>query len=251
MNIILTNDDGIEATGIRELIKGLREIANLIVVAPAFEKSATSHSISLNTKLRVLEFEEDGINHYSVDGTPADCVKFAVAELSDFNPDLIISGINQGSNTGISVYYSGTVSAAREGFINGIPAVAISLCSRDFSDFRVSVNIAKRLVQAFAQGEFSKDTFLSVNVPPLKPDKIRGVKVAKQAHSKFVEEFVREQNLEKQKVYSLAGEIKLFNMDGSSDEEVIREGYIAITPLKLDSTDYEVMEIVGDWLKKQ
>lgn len=251
MNIILTNDDGIEATGIRELISGLRDVANLVVVAPAFEKSATSHSISLNAKLRVLEFEENGIKHYSVDGTPADCVKFAVAELLDFEPDLIISGINQGSNTGISVYYSGTVSAAREGFINGIPAIAVSLCSREFSDFRVSVNIARRLAQAFDQGEFSKDTFLSVNVPPLKPDQIRGVKVAKQAHSRFVEEFVKEQNFEKQKVYSLAGEIKLFNMDGSSDEEVIREGYIAITPLKLDSTDYEVMEIVGNWLKKQ
>src|SRR3989338_7923022 len=132
MKILLTNDDGIKAPGLRALIEGMPHDVQVCVVAPPTKRSASSHSISLGQKLRVEEFVAAGIRQYAVHGTPVDCVKFAVAEIKDFVPQLIISGVNQGGNTGVSVYYSGTISAAREGLINGIPAVAVFLCSRSF-----------------------------------------------------------------------------------------------------------------------
>ena len=250
MNIIFTNDDGINAPGIRALIDGRSDYLNAIVVAPATERSATSHSISLGQKLRVEEYTERGIEHFEIHGTPADCIKFSVSELA-FQPDLIVSGINQGANTGISVYYSGTISAAREGLINRIPSIAISLCSRTFRDFRVSVNTTMRIIEAYHQGLFPKNVLLSINVPPLRPDEVRGIKITKQAASRFVEEFVKEKEHEGNRVYSLAGEIELIDADGTSDEEAVSEGYISLTPLKLDVTDYESIPQFEKWLKRQ
>lgn len=251
MNVIFTNDDGIRARGLRALVKELPDYVNPLVVAPSSERSASSHSISLGQKLRVEESREKGIPHYKVHGTPADCVKFAVAELRKFRPDLIVSGINQGANTGVSVYYSGTVSAAREGMINRIPAMAVSLCSRDFDDFRAGVEMTYRLIAAYRRRLFAMHALLNVNVPALPPEKIRGVKITKQAASRFVEEFKVERDCEGRKVYTLVGEIELHDPDGMSDEEAVNEGFISLTPLRLDLTDYEAMKFLKTWLKKR
>lgn len=249
MNVIFTNDDGIDAPGIRALVDNLPKDINAIVVAPATERSATSHSISLGQKLRVEEYQQAGIPHFKVHGTPADCVKFATAEVK-FEPNLIVSGINLGANTGISVYYSGTISAAREGLINRVPAMAVSLCSRTFQDFSVSVTTTNRLIEAYRTDSIPKDVLLSVNVPPLKPNQIRGIKVTKQAASRFVEEFVKEKEHDGKRVYSLAGEIELFEADGTSDEEAITDGYVSLTPLQLDVTAYQAIPEFERWLKK-
>lgn len=250
MNVIFTNDDGINAPGIRALVDFLPKKFKAIVVAPATERSATSHSISLGQKLRVEEYVQTGIRHFKVHGTPADCVKFAVAEIN-FQPDLIVSGINLGANTGISVYYSGTISAAREGLINRVPAMAVSLCSRNSRDFRVSVNTTLRLMDGYGSGLFPKDVLLSVNVPALRPEEVRGIKVTRQAPSRFVEEFIKEKEHDGKRVYSLAGEIELFETDGTSDEEAVSEGYVSLTPLQLDVTAYPAIPAFERWIKEQ
>lgn len=247
MNIIYTNDDGIQAPGIQALIAGIPAGINAIVVAPASERSACSHSISLGQKLRIEEYEQDGVYCYMVHGTPADCIKFAVSELAAFRPDLIVSGVNQGANTGISVYYSGTISAAREGIINRIPSMALSLCSRSFNDFRASVDTANKLIEGHRAGLFPKEILINVNIPALPPGKIKGIRVTKQASSRFIEEFVKEKSHDGKRVYSLAGEIEVYDKDGKSDEEAVVEGYVSLTPLRLDMTDYSAMKSFEQW----
>lgn len=247
MNILVSNDDGIHAPGIQALVQCLPEDAQIVIAAPADEQSATSHSISLGTKLHIDVRKTDRFAEYAVHGTPADCVKFALYELKDFVPDLILSGINQGANTGVSVYYSGTISAAREGFINRIPAMAISLCSKESRDFEASQQIIKKLVHAFRQGHVPKNVMLSVNVPPRPVEEIRGIKVTRQAASRFVEEFVPEVGEGDKRIYTLAGEIEVFDPDGTTDEEAVNDGFISITPLRLDMTDYDALKVYKEW----
>jgi 5'-nucleotidase len=244
MNILLTNDDGIKASGLEALRRAMPEDVQVVLVAPANEKSASSHSISLGQKLRVEEFAKEGIRHFAVHGTPADCVKFALSEIKNFKPRLIISGINRGANTGVSVYYSGTISAAREGLINRVPSMAVSLCSKTWEDFEASIQVTRNLVESYKAGLVPETTMLNVNVPPVPCKEIRGVKITKQAASRFIEEFICETQHDGKKIYTLAGEIELYDADGTSDEEVIAQNYISITPLKLDQTDYEAIKIL-------
>lgn len=248
MNILVSNDDGIQAPGIRALIDCLPSHMKVVVAAPASERSASSHSISLGRKLHVDVSQGSHGTEYAVHGTPADCVKFALYELKDFVPDLILSGINQGANTGVSVYYSGTLSAAREGFINRIPAMAISLCSKESRDFKVSQGIVQKLVSAFESGSIPREVMLNVNVPALDEATVKGVRITKQAASRFIEEFVPEKGEGPKRIYTLAGEIEVFDSDGTSDEEAIEEGYISVTPLKLDMTDYDSMVAFKEWV---
>lgn len=248
MNILLTNDDGIKAPGLRALLHTLPAGARAVIAAPANERSACSHSISLGQKLRIEETLHQGIREWAVHGTPADCVKVVLSELKDFVPDLIISGINQGANTGVSVYYSGTISAAREGLINRVPSMAVSLCSRTSQDFEASRQIVCRLIEGYACGLFPLDVLLNVNVPALAAQEIRGVRITKQAASRFLEEFLPEEQHDGKKVYTLAGEIELMDPDGTSDEEAVANGFISITPLKLDVTDYPSIPVFERWL---
>ena len=252
MKILLTNDDGIKAPGLRALLECVPKDARVLVAAPATERSASSHSISLGQKLRVEEFVEGKVKFLAVHGTPADAVKLALYEHGDFAPDLIVSGINQGANTGVSVYYSGTLSAAREGFINGIPAIAISLSSREFGNFTVCQNVARLLIEAYRERRLPSQAMLNVNVPPLLPEDIKGVRITRQAPSRFIEEFVPEPEKEEgKKVYRLAGEIEIYDADGTSDEKAVNEGFISITPLKIDLTDYGAIKALEKWLETQ
>lgn len=250
MNILLTNDDGIKAKGICALRDALAKKHTLIVAAPASEKSAMSHAISLGKKMRVEDQMIGGIRHIGVFGTPADSVKFALSGVTGVTPDLIISGINQGANTGVSVYYSGTISAAREGLINRIPSVAVSLASKTYDDFAAAVCVIEKIVDGYSSGAFPKDVLLNVNVPPLKRELIKGFKVTKQAESRFVEEFIVEVEPSGEKIYKLAGKIELYDSDGTTDEEAVLEGYVSITPFKLDVTYHERMPELADWFRK-
>jgi 5'-nucleotidase len=249
MNILVTNDDGVYAPGIQYLIKSLPKTAKIAVSAPNVERSATSHSISLRTKLKVESFEKEGVLYYAVHGTPADSVKVALSEIPNFKPDVVISGINQGANTGVSVYYSGTVAAAREAFINGIPSFAISLANPQILDFSAASRMANLVLQGYAEQRLPLDVMLNVNVPPLPWDTIRGIKITKQAASRFIKEFVPESDEGSKKVFTLTGEIQLFDSDGTSDEEAVTDGYISVTPLKLDMTDYHSKASLDKWLK--
>lgn len=252
MKILITNDDGIHSPGLRAVVDALHKEAECLVVAPHKERSATAHSISLYDEIWV-EFirKEDGFRGYSVEGTPADCVKFAFAELLKKKVDLIISGINLGLNTGVSVYYSGTVSAAREGLINGVPAIAVSQGKQQVRDFSYAAKLIARLVHAHKNSLIPKDTFLNINVPPVESKHVRGVRVTKQAHSRFDEWFeeIKKAGSNGRKPYQVRGDIQMLTSDGKSDEEAIREGYVSITPLLLDSTHYEQMTHFEKWVK--
>lgn len=249
--ILLTNDDGIRAQGIEALREALKGRYEIVLAAPADERSATSHSISLGKDLRVQEYVQDHIRHFAVHGMPVDCVKFALSEIEGFEPDLVLSGVNHGANTGVSVYYSGTISAAREALINRFPAMAISLCSREFRDFTASVEITAQLVEAFFENRFPRDTLLSVNVPPVTSDRIAGVKITRQADSRFIEEFIYQSSSEGEKVYRLAGEIEIDETDGTSDEEAVLQNFISITPLRIDLTDEKALPVMEEWLRQK
>lgn len=248
VKILLTNDDGIEAPGLQALVEILEADHECLIAAPLHEKSASSHSISLGQKLAV---EEKKPNRFAVHGTPADCVKFALSELKEFRPDLLISGINAGPNTGVSVYYSGTISAAREGLINRIAAMAVSIRSKTPRDYSFAAFFTRILLEGYAEKVFPRDVFLNVNIPALPESEIRGIKVARQASSRFIEEFIRENISGGERVYTLAGEIQVFDPDGTSDEEVVSQGFISITPLKLDLTDYSAMPALEKWLQER
>ncbi len=247
MKILLTNDDGIDAPGLQAVVRVLEGEHDCWVVAPAGERSASSHSISLGEKLVI---EERGPKCFAVHGTPADCVKFALSELKDFLPDLLISGINPGPNTGVSVYYSGTISAAREGLINRLPAIAVSVGDKKAKDFSFAAAFTRTLLEGYQKGIFPRDILLSVNIPALPESEIRGIKVARQASSRFIEEFIRENGSDSERIYRLTGEIEVFDPDGTTDEEVLSKHFIAITPLKLDLTDYSSIPVIEEWVKK-
>jgi len=256
VKILLTNDDGIDALGLIELFRALDEEHDCLMVAPVSEKSASSHSISLGQKLVIDELAPD---RFAVHGTPADCVKFALAELKHFKPDLLISGINPGPNTGVSVYYSGTISAAREGLINDVPSMAVSIgwkknvpLSTPFSEiFSRAASFILSLLKGRKKAPFPAGILLNINFPALPASQIRGIKVTRQAHSRFIEEFIRGNASDHKRVYTLAGEIKVSDPDGTTDEEVVSEGFISVTPLKLDLTDFSQMPILEQWIRHQ
>ena len=248
MKILLTNDDGFEAPGLKALVGALAEEHDCLLAAPASEKSASSHSISLGQKILI---EERGPARYAIHGTPADCVKLALSELNGFRPDLIVSGINPGPNTGVSVYYSGTISAAREGLINRVPGMAVSIRSRAPRDFAPAAAFTRFLIQGYEEDVFPRDIFLNVTFPDLPEPEIRGVKVARQAPSRFIEEFIKENAHDHKRTYRLAGEIQVFDPDGTTDEEVSGQGFIAVTPLKLDVTCYATVPLLEKWLEEK
>ncbi len=248
MAILLTNDDGITSQSIRELKKALNEVDECIVVAPDAQRSASGHAISVHDEVSVKKYyHDDTFFGYQVEGTPADCVKLALCEILEAPPTIIISGINQGPNTGVSVFYSGTVSAAREGTIAGIPSIAISMCSTEYHDYSVTCSIAKKIVQKIVQKGLPLGVTLNINVPPLSHDAIQGIKITKQAHSRFNEEYVFKGHNNGSSSYSLAGELDLFDSDNNNDEQAVQDGYISITPLKLDLTDYAVMDTIKQY----
>ncbi len=247
MKILLTNDDGIGAPGLEALVRALEKTHDCLVAAPASEKSASSHSISLG---QTLTIEERAPNRFAIHGTPADCVKFALTEIESFPPDLLISGINPGPNTGVSVYYSGTISAAREGLINRVPSVAVSVRNKTAKDFSFAASFTRSLIEGYEKGVFPRDVLLNVNLPDLPEAEIRGIKIVRQAPSRFIEEFVKEKQSDGQPIYRLVGDIEVFDPDGTTDEEVLCKGFIAITPLKLDLTDYSSIPVLENWFRE-
>ncbi len=250
MKILLTNDDGIYASGLRILRSELMGLGEISLVAPATEQSAIGHAITIYNPLRVEEVRLNGeFFGYAVNGTPADCVKIAAIELLDKPPDLVISGINRGANVGINVLYSGTVSAATEAAIMGFPGIAISVGEYKNPRYDVAARFARRLAQVVIKEGLPGGTALNVNVPNLPEEKIRGVMFTRQGHSRFVERFERREDPRKQSYYWQTIETASSELDAEDgvDIKALTEGYISITPLHHDMTNRRALELIRSW----
>ena len=243
MRILLTNDDGIHAAGLRALFEVLREDFDVSIVAPETEMSAVGHAITLNSPLRVRRIRKNGAFYgFAVVGTPADCVKIAVKELLEKAPNVVLSGINLGRNVGMDILYSGTVSAATEGAFLGYSSAAISLDTRHHPDFRFAARFAKEVIRFMVENNLRDGTALNVNVPAVPPEKIGGVCLTRQGVSRFEDRFERRTDPRGNTYYWLAGETTVENGMADADSTVLQRNMITITPIHYDLTCREELE---------
>lgn len=246
MRILISNDDGILAGGLLALKKALDPLGDVYVVAPEQEKSGTGHGITAHKPLRPKQvLLADGSRGWSVNGTPADCVKLGLEALLPAAPDIVISGINRGPNLGTDVLYSGTVSAAIEGIINGIPSVAISLATYEHENYEHAAAFAARITPLLAPGgsAASEFTLININVPPTTP---RGVRITRLGHRRYVNVFHKRVDPRGKTYYWMAGEPEDSApdnpvVDAHVDSEAIKNHYISVTPLHFDLTDYRTI----------
>lgn len=249
MKILLTNDDGIQAPGINALYDELSQIGDVVVVAPDSEKSAVGHAITLNDPIRATKFYRNGTFFgYAVKGTPADCVKLGYwAILKEEKPDLLVSGINLGSNAGINTNYSGTVSAATEGAMLGIPAFAISLTTFKNPDFGPAARFAKRFAPFMLEKMPSPGTALNVNFPAIPENEIQGIRATRQGQAMYREEFEKRIDPHGGTYYWLTGEKYDVETDPEVDDVTIEENRISITPIHFDLTNYQTLAEMKSW----
>lgn len=253
MRILLTNDDGIYSAGIYALYKKVRRLGHCTVVAPDAERSAQGHAITLAVPLRVNEARRDGkFFGYAISGTPADCVKIALMSIMKNNkPNLIISGVNRGPNLGVNVLYSGTVSGATEGAILGVPSFAVSLASFKWHNFGAALDFSYKLAKTMLKKELPPRMLLNVNVPALPKSKIKGVKITRQGRSTFYKEsYDRREDPSKRVYYWLCSQRIDVHGDKDVDAVGVRDGYISVTPLHYDMTNYEDLSKLETWEKK-
>lgn len=248
LTILLTNDDGINAPGLYSLFKEMKKHGKVYIVAPDSEKSAVGHAITLSDPLRVQNYyKNDEFFGYAVNGTPADCVKIAYWALG-INPDILISGINLGSNTGINIIYSGTVSAATEGMFLNIPSFAISLTTFSNPNFEIAAKFAGKLSKIILKHGLPKGTLLNVNVPAVNSEaEIRGVKITRQGNAMYREEFDKRTDPHNRVYYWLTGQKVQLETDPDVDDRAILNNQISITPVHFDLTDYHFMEELKQW----
>ena len=248
--ILVTNDDGITAPGIRMLIEIMNGIGDVVVVAPDSPQSGMGHAITLNSTLYCTEIKvDDGPQkEYQCSGTPADCVKLAVNELLDSKPDLCVSGINHGSNSSINVIYSGTMSAAIEAGIEGVPAIGFSLLDfRWTADFSPLKPYIEKIVRNALSHKIPADVVLNVNFPLLPKEEIKGIKVCRQAKAHWVEKFDKRQSPMGRDYYWLTGEFINEDRGDDTDEAALAKGYISIVPTQFDLTAHHAMQQLNTW----
>jgi len=246
MLILVSNDDGIYSDGIRVLAEQLKKIARVVVVAPDREKSAASHSLTLHRPLRINQIRK---NFYSISGTPTDCITLGIYEiLKKKRPDLIVSGINHGGNLGDDVHYSGTVSAAMEGAIMGLPSIAVSLVTRDERPrFLPAAQFAVRLARMVLKSGLPHGTVLNVNVPNYPAKKLKGYAFCKLGKRNYGDLIVEKLDPRNKKYYWIGGDETGYDDIPGSDCNAILEKKISITPLQVDMTSYSFMEKIRTW----
>jgi 5'-nucleotidase len=243
--ILITNDDGIHSEGIAFLEAAMREIGDVYVVAPESEMSGASHSLTLARPLRIRQIDD---THWTVDGTPTDCVTLALNQIlvPDIRPDICVSGINHGANMGDDATYSGTVAGAMEATILGVPGLAFSLAAYRSHDFTESAKVAKEVTLKALAENLPEGTLLNVNVPKGEP---KGIRITKQGF-KSARPVISEHIDPRGKLYYWIGEIRDgFRADGGTDFEAVDEGYVSITPMRTDLTSYTAIEELKDWNK--
>jgi len=249
MRLLLTNDDGINAKGIYALAKELEKNHEVIIVAPDSERSACGHSITLTRPLIVREVMLEGLKlkSYSVDGTPADCVKIAINELIDGEIDMVVSGINKGLNLGTDVLYSGTVSAAIEAAIYKIPSMAVSMAvKRNIENYEIAAKYAGEILLTAKENNIKNDIVLNVNVPMLKESEIKGIKVCKIGSRLYNNCYIKTTLENNDTKYQINGELKDIH-DEYSDTLYFKEGYVTVTPLHYDLTNFKILKDVSEW----
>lgn len=249
MNILITNDDGINAPGIIALAKKVSKEHNVIIVAPREQKSASSHSISIHDPIKIREEVIEGLDckAYSVLGTPADCTQVGLSFLKD-NIDIVISGINKGPNLGIDILYSGTVSAAIEGAIYGVPSIAVSMdvdYEKNDEDYSKAVTWLMKVLKIAMERYLKSDVVLNINIPNLNEKDIKGIKVCKIGKSTYNNEYVLVENNDEDKSYKLKGTRNDIEED-ETDLYYSSKGYVTLTPLHFDFTNFEILDKVKD-----
>jgi 5'-nucleotidase len=244
MLALITNDDGIAAEGLRALKAAISTVGRVVTVAPDREQSASSHAITLHAPLRIQRVEEDT---YTVDGTPTDCVLVAMNGLLERRPDVVVSGINHGPNMGDDVTYSGTVSAAFEGAILGVPSMAVSLATfaeRDFGGAGVAVT---RLLEAIGRHGLPPRTLLNVNVPSRPADALAGFRITKLGHRVYEDALIARKDPRGRDYYWIGGAEPTWKPEPESDFLAVHEGHVSVTPLSLDLTHLGLCETMKSW----
>lgn len=250
--ILITNDDGISAPGIKTLISVMKELGDIVVVAPDRPQSAMGHAITVNSTLFInkvtIGSSELGETYYTCTGTPVDCVKLGLHEILKCKPDLCVSGINHGSNSSINIIYSGTMGAAIESGIQGIPSIGFSLLDYSWNaNFEDTKSFVKKITIRVLQEGLPKNIVLNVNFPKLSKREIKGIKICRQARAKWIEEFDKRQTPHGRDYYWLKGQFVNYDYERDTDEWALANGYISIVPIQFDLTAYEVINELNTW----
>jgi 5'-nucleotidase len=238
--ILITNDDGITAPGIRNLVDSVKDLGKIVVVAPDKPQSGMGHAITIGHPLRLHAIQAfEGIESYQCTGTPVDCVKLAVDKVLHRKPDICLSGINHGANHSINVIYSGTMSAAVEAAIESIPSIGFSLLDYSIeADFTAAKKYARMIVQKMMSRPMDKHTILNVNFPAVDDKLIRGVKICRQAYAKYEEDFLERDDPHGRKYYWLTGEFVNFDKGKDTDVWALKNNYVSVVPVQFDLTNY-------------
>jgi 5'-nucleotidase len=245
MIILISNDDGIHSSGLKALYDSMAPLGELYVIAPDRNRSAASHSVTLYSPLRVKEVED---HWYMVDGTPSDCINLGVnGILKDKKPDLVVVGINKGGNLGDDITYSGTVMAAVEGALLGIPSIAISLVTRNNFQFRIAASFSQKLCHHIIEKGLPADTVLNINVPNIPRKNLKGVSITRQGKRIYSGGVVEKVDPRGQKYYWLGGGEDGWYGEEGTDFHAIKNGKISVTPLKIDLTDYAAYKDLLHW----
>ncbi|WP_291907880.1 5'/3'-nucleotidase SurE [Chitinophaga sp. CB10] len=252
--ILVTNDDGITSPGIRALIEAVRPLGRVVVVAPDSPQSGMGHAITIGVPLRLNQVDIfEGIEAWQCSGTPVDCVKLARDKILGGKPDLCVSGINHGANHSINVIYSGTMSAAMEAAIEGIPSAGFSYLEYDYAaDFSLPAKVAREVAERMLASELPGGALFNVNIPIVEEKKFRGIKICRQADAKWVEEFDERRDPHGKKYYWLTGEFK--NRDTGDDTDVwaLENGYASLVPVQFDLTNYQLKKkLAEEWKDMQ
>lgn len=248
MHVLITNDDGIFAKGLWSLYNAFAQRCKVTVIAPDRERSAVGHGITLHQPIRAerVKMDESGWG-YAVSGTPADCIKLGLLELMDHKPDMVVSGINPGANLGVNVNYSGTVAAAKEATLYGIPAIAASISARDPEQYDEAAGFITRLAEQVVNRGLPFGTFLNVNLPDLPVSRTAGVRMSRQGVS-FFKEFIEKKTDPRNRPYYWQGcESPPESTGDDVDTTVICDNYVSITPIKCDMTDYDMIQQLESW----
>jgi len=248
--ILVTNDDGISAPGIRALIEVMQEIGTVVVVAPDSPQSAMGHAITINSTLHLNKISGANalVTEYSCSGTPVDCVKLAVNEILKRKPDLCVSGINHGSNSSINIIYSGTMSAAVEAGIEGIPAIGFSLLDYDWNaNFEHSKPYIKKIATEVLQKKLPENVILNVNFPKKIAEDIKGIKICRQAKAMWEEKFDKRKTPQGKDYYWLTGEFVNQDTGEDTDEWALENNYISVVPVQFDMTAHHAIQPLNNW----
>ena len=246
MRILLSNDDGYQARGLRTLADGLMDLAEVTIVAPDRNRSGASNSLTLDSPLRVEQAEA---NVYYVNGTPTDCVHLAITGLLDDEPDMVVSGINHGANLGDDVLYSGTVAAAMEGRFLGLPALAVSLVLDSGKNFGTAVSVIRQCVSRMKDDPLPGDTILNINVPDLPESSLRGIKSTRLGFRHKSEPVIQTRDPKDMPIYWVGPAGEGAEVGDGTDFYAIANGYVSVTPIKVDLTDHGAVESVDAWLR--